>query len=140
MREDLQACQAAADTLSPRERRGLYSLLARVLSICEECERDAKAKREMRALFDALPPEGNRKWLFSSSDTYLMVCRYVFHKNRNAAWRHANCLREAAKRGVTFGSFAEYVSTHGGLNALGARGGNPLCCPKCGHNLKALVQ
>lgn len=97
----------------------LYGVMAKCMELCERAERDETEREEIYRLFADQPKQGNRRYVERGSDTYVLVCRFVFTEtDRTNAMRYASALREAAKLQLNSKTIAEWLKTEGGINAL----------------------
>jgi hypothetical protein len=119
--DELAACRAMAggDLLRRMPRADLHALIARCMAIAERCERD---QDELSALHAAVRVVGNgatgRRYVETETDSYLIVCRYVFAQDRGRGWRYAAVMREAAKRQIGSAGLPQWCAMNGGMNAL----------------------
>jgi hypothetical protein len=113
----------------------LYALLATCLAICEDIaanQREADLREVFRVSIDARNPEvwgrgraaGNngrgRRYANQSSDTYVLVMRYVLddEDSRGNRSRYASALREAVRQGATSQTLVQWLTENGGINTL----------------------
>jgi hypothetical protein len=119
-----KAVRCAADDVTSRHKKlasfRLYGVLADVMEVCERAERDPAEKAELDALLREQPHDGNRRFVEKGSDTYTLVCRYVFHgsPNRSNLYRYAEALRQAAAIQLRSDTLAAWLKTSGGVNGL----------------------
>ena len=98
----------------------LYALLADLLAIIEDVERD-KLQDELRS---AVKLSGvgaiGRKYVERGTDASILVCRHVLDNDdtRNSTYRYALSLREARRRQIRSGELAEWLRGNGGVNTL----------------------
>jgi hypothetical protein len=98
----------------------LYSVLADVLSICEDVERNGLTDAVREDVSRQKANGRNRVYAERQSDVYVIVGRSVFEPeiNRAASWRYSACLREAGKRQINSRSLVEWLVNNGGINTL----------------------
>jgi len=102
----------------------LYNLLAQCMALAERCEA-GNEYGELRSLVAKRPKQGrNRTYVERGSDSFILVCRFVFGDlktsaaQRSNASRYAHCLRQAQKCGIASGQLAQHLAHNGGVNAL----------------------
>lgn len=103
----------------------LYELLGECMDLAYRAEGNPTEEAELRQLVRGDNRHNKKgRWVEKDSDTYLLVCRFVFYDpgrataERGTGWRYATVLREAAKRQVTPSELAQYLRENGGMNAL----------------------
>lgn len=97
----------------------LYTVLASCLELCERCDQHPIERIELERLFESQPHEGNRRYVESGSDIYVLVCRFVFAgTHRTNAIRYSQALREAVKLQIRSGELEQRLRQNGGINAL----------------------
>lgn len=107
--------------LTKRRKDGeLYSVLAEVLSICEDVERLGLVDQMREAVRNQTTDGRNRVYTERGSDIYVVVGRAVFEPevNRSASWRYSACLREAGKRKIKSQELVGWLADNGGINTL----------------------
>jgi len=100
----------------------LYQLLRDCYVLARRCERDPVSRNAILNLFNE-QRANSRRYIEHDSDSYTLVCRYVFptgsrSAERSNASRYATCLREAEKLQLTGADFVAKLKDHGGINAL----------------------
>lgn len=102
--------------------RELYDLLGRCMSLAEFCVQ-GEANTEMRRLVLERSTQG-RRYVEKGSDSYLLVCRFVFGSAKSAsaersnASRYAHALRIAHKNNLAPQQLSNWLFSNGGVNAL----------------------
>lgn len=118
-------CKADAHSVTQRHKKHasftLYRVLAKTLSLCERAERNPAERTELEELvLEATKAHKSRAYIERGSDIYIIACRYVFADDRGYAnaSRYAHCLRQARLRQLSSAGLFDWLSHHGGVNAL----------------------
>lgn len=105
-----------------RRDRVLYTALAECLSVCEFAQSEG-LEAELRKSIEVEPTgprgRGSRR-VRKTSDVYTIVCRYAFGTSNDysSLTKYAHSLREASRRQIRSGVFADWLLENGGVQAL----------------------
>lgn len=123
--------RAAASNLGKRASSfALYDILGGCMQLAERLNSDDQARETMLMRFRLQNTGGNRRFIMARTDSYMLVCRYVFHDEddkgkRNAAWRYGVALSVAAQMGVSGKDMAQTLKDRGGINTFFQRRKQP---------------
>lgn len=126
--DDITRAQAKARSTPLGHRSPKHELYA-LLGECMELARRARFNTQERQQLHRLVREDNRhnkkgRWVEAETDTYLLVCRFVFYdparvgSERTAAWRYATVLRQAGLRQIKPAELGEFLRDNGGMASL----------------------
>lgn len=129
--DDLNALRNAASDLGKRASSfKLYSLLKDCMAAAERAASGESEMKELKEAFTSQETGGNRRYIESTTDEYMLVCRYVFHTDngntgRNQGWRYGKSLSVAASMGFNSETIGDALKTKGGINAFFQRRKQP---------------
>lgn len=117
----LDDCHDDAQSVIKRHQKhasvALYRVLGKALQVCEA----VTSQDELRALVLARSSghKPGRRYVEVQSDTFTVVCRYVFDGSSHAnVSRYACALREAKLRQIRGADLAAWLKEHGGVAEL----------------------
>ena len=128
---DAQSLREAANNLGKRNSSAkLYQVLIQCMAMAERLDDSERERETLLQEFKQQNTGGNRRYIESSSDNCLLVCRYVFHNEndrskQSAAWRYGISLKVAKSMGFNSNSIGDALSRKGGINAFFQRRKQP---------------